>query len=37
MKLSKAILRPGTILSVLENGQITASAPGLFSTEDADL
>jgi hypothetical protein len=37
MKLSKAILRPGTILSVLENGQITASAPGLFSSEDADL
>jgi hypothetical protein len=36
MKLSKAILRPGTILSVLENGKITASAPGLFSEEDAD-
>lgn len=36
MKLSKAILRPGIILSVLDSGKITASAPGLFSAEDGD-
>lgn len=31
----KAIIRPGTVLEVLENGNIKASAPGLFSYIDA--
>lgn len=35
MKLINGILRPGNILEVLENGKIKASAPGLFSPEDA--
>lgn len=34
MKLINAILRPGEILEVLENGKIKASAPGLFSSSD---
>ena len=34
MKLSQGILRPGKVLEVLENGNIKASAPGLFSAED---
>jgi hypothetical protein len=34
MKLINAILRPGEILEVLENGKIKASAPGLFSDSD---
>ena len=34
MKLLKGIIRPGTVLEVLENGNIKASAPGLFSFED---
>jgi hypothetical protein len=34
MKLSKATIRPGTVLKVLENGVIKASAPGLFAFVD---
>ena len=34
MKLINAILRPGEVLEVLENGKIKASAPGLFSGSD---
>jgi hypothetical protein len=34
MKLNKATIRPGTVLEVLENGNIKASAPGLFSFTD---
>ena len=34
MKLINAILRPGEVLEVLENGKIKASAPGLFSSSD---
>ena len=37
MTLANAILRPGIVLAVLENGKITASAPGLFHREDIDL
>lgn len=37
MKLSKAILRPGDVLEVLENGRIKAAAPGLFSVVDQEL
>ena len=36
MKLMNCILRPGEVLEVLENGQIKASIPGLFSEEDKD-
>lgn len=35
MKLSNGILRPGKVLEVLENGEINASVPGLFSSEDS--
>ena len=31
MKLNKGTMRPGTVLEVLDNGIIKASAPGLFS------
>lgn len=34
MKLSKGTIRPGTVLEVLDNGIIKASAPGLFSFVD---
>lgn len=34
MKLSNATIRPGKILSVLPNGNIKATAPGLFSMTD---
>lgn len=34
MKLSNGTIRPGTVLEVLENGLIKASAPGLFSYID---
>lgn len=34
MKLINAILRPGEVVEVLENGMIKATAPGLFSSED---
>lgn len=34
MELHKAIIRPGTVREVLENGEIKASAPGLFSFTD---
>ena len=34
MKLSKGTIRPGTVLEILENGMIKASAPGLFSFID---
>jgi hypothetical protein len=34
MKLSKGTIRPGTVLEVLDNGMIKASAPGLFSFVD---
>ena len=34
MKLHKAIIRPGNVMEVLENGVIKASAPGLFSFSD---
>lgn len=35
MKLEKAIIRPGTVLQVINDGSIKASSPGLFSfTED---
>jgi hypothetical protein len=34
MKLNKGTIRPGTVLQVLENGMIKASAPGLFSFTD---
>lgn len=34
MKLSRGTIRPGTVLEVLENGVIKASAPGLFSFVD---
>lgn len=34
MKLSKGTIRPGTVLQVLEEGIIKASAPGLFSPVD---
>lgn len=37
MKLINAIMRPGTILEVLDNGKIKASAPGLFVSQDKDL
>ena len=36
MKLSSGVLRPGIVIDVLEEGNITASAPGLFSKEDSD-
>jgi hypothetical protein len=34
MKLINATIRPGTVLQVLDNGDIKASAPGLFSFID---
>jgi hypothetical protein len=34
MKLLKGTIRPGLVLEVLENGNIKASAPGLFSFSD---
>lgn len=34
MKLLEAIIRPGQVLEVLENGKIKASAPGLFGFND---
>lgn len=34
MRLLKGTIRPGTVLEVLENGNIKASAPGLFSFSD---
>jgi hypothetical protein len=34
MKMHKGTIRPGTVLKVLENGIIKASAPGLFSFDD---
>lgn len=34
MKLLKGTIRPGTVREVLENGNIKATAPGLFSFED---
>lgn len=34
MKLANAILRPGKVLDVLENGYIIAEVPGLFSSQD---
>jgi hypothetical protein len=37
MKIVNGILRPGSILEVLENGRIKASAPGLFTSIDKDL
>lgn len=37
MKLLNGVLRPGLVLDILDNGQIKASAPGLFSEEDKDL
>lgn len=36
MKLANAILRPGRVLEVLDNGDIKADVPGLFSIEDQD-
>lgn len=37
MKLSNGVLRPGLVLDVFENGQIKASAPGLFDGYNEDL
>lgn len=38
MKLNKGTIRPGTVLKVLDNGCIKASAPGLFSfTDDPEI
>lgn len=34
MQLNKGVIRPGTVLEILENGIIKASAPGLFSIVD---
>lgn len=34
MQLNKAIIRPGTVMQVLENGNIKATAPGLFAYVD---
>lgn len=34
MKLLKAVIRPGNVISVSDNGNIKASAPGLFSFVD---
>lgn len=34
MKLINATIRPGVIVQVLENGNIKASVPGLFSSQD---
>lgn len=34
MELHKATIRPGTVREILENGEIKASAPGLFSFTD---
>lgn len=36
MKLSNGILRPGIVIKTLDEGNIIASAPGLFSAEDSD-
>ena len=36
MKFANAILRPGIVEQVLVDGQIKASAPGLFSAQDLD-
>lgn len=36
MKLSQGTLRPGRVIEVLENGEIRAAAPGLFSEQDKD-
>lgn len=35
MKLSKATLRPGNVLEVLDGYKIKAQAPGLFTSEDS--
>jgi hypothetical protein len=35
MKLSNGILRPGTVIEVLEDGCIKAIVPGLFSSNDS--
>lgn len=37
MKLLEGILRPGSVLEVLEGGKIKASSPGLFAAIDKDL
>jgi len=37
MKLLNAIIRPGEVLEILENGKIKVSAPGLFAEEDKDM
>lgn len=37
MKLKNAILRPGRVLEVMENGCIKADVPGLFSKQDVDV
>ena len=34
MRLSEGTIRPGTVMEVLENGTIKASAPGLFNFSD---
>ena len=34
MKLDKGTIRPGTVLEILDDGLIKASAPGLFSITD---
>lgn len=34
MNLMHGTIRPGTILSVFENGNVVASSPGLFSSQD---
>ena len=36
MRLGNAILRPGKVIEVLDNGKIRASVPGLFSEEYKD-
>ena len=36
MKLRNGILRPGTVVEVLENNEIRAEVPGLFSREDGE-
>jgi hypothetical protein len=36
MELMQAILRPGKVVEVLDNGYVRASAPGLFSAKDKD-
>ena len=34
MQLSRGIIRPGTVVEVLENGAVKATAPGLFAYTD---